>query len=89
MRIKDGFKLRKVMGESVVVGEGVEQIDFNKLVTLNRSATYLWQSVENKEFNVDDLVSLLVNKYNVPIDLALKDAAYIADEWINNGLVER
>lgn len=89
MRIKDGFKLRKVMGESVVVGEGVEQIDLNKLVTLNRSATYLWQSVENKEFNVDDLVSLLVNKYNVPIDLALKDAAYIADEWINNGLVER
>lgn len=89
MRIKDGFKLRKVMGESVVVGEGVEQIDFNKLVTLNRSATYLWQSVENKEFNVDDLVSLLVNKYNVPIDLALKDAAYIAEEWINNGLVER
>lgn len=89
MRIKSGFTLRKVMGESVVVGEGVEQIDFNKLVTLNRSATFLWQSVENKDFNVDDLVSLLVTKYQVPIDLAIKDAAYIADEWIKNGLVER
>lgn len=89
MRIIEGFKIRTVMGESVVVGEGVEQIDFNKLVTLNTTATYLWKSVENKDFTVDDLVEILIKKYNVPLDLALKDAAYIADEWVKNGLVRR
>ena len=89
MRIVEGFKIRTVMGESVIIGEGVEQIDFNKLVTLNTTATYLWKSVENKEFTVDDLVEILMEKYGVPLDLANKDAAYIVDEWIKNGLVRR
>jgi len=89
MRIVEGFKIRTVMGESVVVGEGVAQINFNKLVTLNKTATYLWKSVENQEFTIDDLVDILIKKYNLPLHLAIKDAEYIADEWIKNGLVKR
>lgn len=87
MRIIEGFRLRNVMGQATIVGEGVGQIDFNKLITLNDSATYLWQSVENKEFDVHTLANLLVDKYGIDQDTALTDAKAIADKWIEIGVV--
>ena len=87
MRIIEGFRLRDVLGQATIVGEGVEQIDFNKLITLNDSAAYLWQSVEGKEFDVQTLANLLVDKYGIDQDTALTDAKAIANKWIEIGVV--
>lgn len=87
MRIIEGFILRNVMGQATIVGEGVGQIDFNKLITLNDSAAYLWQSVENKEFDMQTLANLLVDKYGIDQDTALTDAKAIANKWIEIGVV--
>lgn len=87
MRIIEGFILRNVMGQATIVGEGVGQIDFNKLITLNNSAAYLWQSVEGKEFDVQTLANLLVDKYGIDQDTALTDAKAIANKWIEIGVV--
>jgi hypothetical protein len=87
MRIIDGFILRNVMGQATIVGEGVGQIDFNKLITLNDSAAYLWQSVEGKEFDMQTLANLLVDKYGIDQDTALTDAKAIANKWIEIGVV--
>ena len=54
MRIIEGFRLRQVMGQATIIGEGIGQIDFNKLITLNTTAAYLWQSVEGKVFSIDE-----------------------------------
>ena len=88
MKIIDGFRLREVIGQSIVIGEGVNQVDFNKLVTLNDSATYLWKAVEGKEFEVETLASLLIEKYGIDEELATKDAAALAAQWKETGLVE-
>lgn len=87
MRIIEGFILRNVMGQATIVGEGVGQIDFNKLITLNDSAAYLWQSVEDKEFDMQTLANLLVDKYGIDQDTALTDAKAIANKWIEIGVV--
>lgn len=87
MRIIEGFRLRNVMGQATIVGEGVGQIDFNKLITLNNSAAYLWQSVEGKEFDMQTLANLLVDKYGIDQDTALTDAKAIANKWIEIGVV--
>ena len=88
MKIIDGFRLREVIGQSIVIGEGVNQVDFNKLVTLNDSAAYLWKAVEGKEFEVETLASLLIEKYGIDEELATKDAAALAAQWTETGLVE-
>ena len=88
MKIIDGFRLREVIGQSIVIGEGVNQVDFNKLVTLNDSAAYLWKAVEGKEFEVETLASLLIEKYGIDEELATKDAAVLAAQWKETGLVE-
>ena len=41
MKIKEGFVLRTIVGENVVIGEGLAQINFNKMICLNSSAAYL------------------------------------------------
>ncbi|MBO4755394.1 MAG: PqqD family protein [Bacteroidales bacterium] len=88
MKIKDGFILRTICGEHVVVGEGLAQVNFNKMLSLNASAAYLWNEVTGKEFTVEDLTSLLTEKYDVSADKAAEDAAKVAEIWIREGVVE-
>lgn len=87
MKIIEGFKLREVAGQSVVAGEGLQQIDFNRLIALNPTAAYLWKQVEAKEFTAATLASLLAARYEVDEETARKDAADIADEWLKAGLI--
>ena len=88
MRIIEGFRLRDVMGQATIVGEGVGQIDFNKLITLNESAAYLWQNVEGKDFEISTLATLLMEKYGIDSETAEKDAEAIAKKWIEIGVIE-
>ena len=88
MRIKAGFTLREIGADHVVVPEGIEVIDFNKLINLNNSAKYLWENLEGKDFNVEDIVSLLTGKYNVTKEKALADAKLLVDRLIEIGLIE-
>ncbi|MBR5836750.1 MAG: PqqD family protein [Bacteroidales bacterium] len=88
MKIVEGFRLREIMGQATVIGEGVNQVDFNKLITLNATAAYLWKEVEGKDFNQANLADLLVKKYGIDEELAQKDAAAVLDKWIEIGLVK-
>lgn len=88
MKIVEGFRLRDVMGQATVIGEGVNQVNFNKLITLNSSAAFLWKAIEGKDFDVDTLKSLLMEEYGIDAQLAEKDAESIAKQWSETGLVE-
>ena len=87
MRIIEGFRLRDVMGQATVIGEGVEQVNFSKLITLNTSAAYLWRAVEGKVFDIEMLAALLVEEYGIDEELAAHDAKELADKWVEAGLV--
>ena len=88
MKIIDGFRLRDVMGQATVIGEGVNQVDFNKLITLNSSAAFLWKQVEGREFDVELLADLLTGEYCIDRNIAEKDAAAIIRQWSEIGLVQ-
>ena len=88
MKIIEGFRLRDVMGQATVIGEGVDQVNFSKLITLNSSAAFLWRAVEGKEFDVETLAGLLVSEYGIDEALAAADAKAIAERWVEIGLVK-
>lgn len=88
MKIKEGFTLRTICGEHVVVGEGLAQVNFNKLLSLNESAAWLWEQVSGKEFTPEDLAALLQEKYDVTAEIALQDARKLADSWAEQGVAE-
>ena len=88
MRIKKGFELRAVCGEHIIVAYGIENIDFNKVISLNESATYLWKNVVDKDFDVETMASLLQQEYEVDAETAKRDAQALLDEWTKVGLTE-
>ena len=87
MKTIEGFRLRPLGKEFIVVGEGPSQVDFNKMIALNESAAYLWKAVLEKDFTVQDLANLLVERYGIDMELALKDSDAIAQKWIEAGIV--
>ncbi len=88
MKIKEGFTLRTICGEHVVIGEGLAQVNFNKMLSLNGSAAYLWEQLKGKEFTEEDAVRLLTDKYDVTPERALEDVKKLLEEWKNQGVME-
>ena len=88
MRIKEGFVLRTICGQSVVSPEGTRNVNFSKLVSLNETAAYLYKAVEGQEFTPETLADLLLKEYEVDRETALKDAAAQCEQWKEIGIVE-
>ncbi len=89
MRIKEGFTLRHMLGEHVVVGEGLAQVNFNKILALNESASYLWEAVSGKDFTEQELTQLLLDRYEVTPEQAAADVAKLVASWEEQGVLAR
>lgn len=89
MRIKEGFVLRKLKDKYIVVGEGLAQVNFNHIITLNESAAYLWEQVGNRDFSVHDLANLLVDRYKIAPETALEDAARWTEKLLEKDVMTR
>jgi len=89
MKIKTGFKLRTIVGEHIITGEGVERVNFNKIITLNDTAVYLWENLVGKEFTEDDVVKLLTDEYEVTEEIARKDVKNLLSKWEEAGLLDK
>ena len=88
MKLRKGFALREICGERIVVPEGIDVINFNKLISLNGSAKYLWEALQGKDFTVQDVAKLLTDKYEVEEATALSDAEKLINKWQEIGLIE-
>ena len=88
MKIKEGFVLREMCGENIVAAEGLEHINFNKLISLNESAAYLWKELCGKEFTIEEMAELLIARYGIDKELALKDSAALCEAWVKAGIAE-
>lgn len=70
MKIKDGFVLREVAGDTVVLPSG--DLNINAMITLNESAAFLWKKME-QEITEEELVAAVLAEFeDVDKDLAEK-----------------
>ena len=67
MKIKDGFVLREVAGDTVVLPTGDLEID--AMITLNETAAVLWKAAQ-EEVTVEQLTAVLMEKYEVDEETA-------------------
>ena len=63
MKLKEGFILRTVAGETIVLPSG-DELDLNMMITLNDTGKFLWQQLENGA-EMDELVAALLAEYDV------------------------
>ena len=88
MKFIEGFVLREIVGQSIVCGEGIKQFNFNKLLSLNESAAWLWKQLESKTFTTADVAKLLEDEYQISAETAAADAESIVKQWIDAGVIE-
>lgn len=79
MKIKSGYILREVANQYIVVPTGNEALNFNGIITLNKTGKFLWELLQTSQTK-ETLVSSLLAHYNVTQDVANADV----EEFINN-----
>lgn len=88
MRISKGYTLRTLGQEYILVAEGLEAANFNRMISMNASAAFLWKEVEDKEFDSEMLVQLLLDNYDITREVAEKDVAALLKSLNEAGVVE-
>ena len=65
MKIKDGYRIRKVGSKSVVVAPG--GINFTGLITVNETGTFIWNMLSDGA-ETEEIVSALAKECDVQPD---------------------
>lgn len=87
MKLKSGFILRELRGQSVVVAVGDATKSFNGIIKLNESSAYLWKQLKG-EFSKESLVQALLDEYDVDNEVAIKNVDYFVSTLKDNGIIE-
>lgn len=85
MKIKDGFLLRQVAGQSVVLPIGNE-LDMNMMITLNDTGAFLWERLQS-ETDEAALVAALLGEYDVDEDRARACVRQFVEKLNANGFL--
>ena len=88
MKLKEQYKVREMAGEHVIIMQGKHGSDLTKIISLNESALYLWGELSGKEFSVESVAELLVERYGIDNELAIKDAQHWVDKLVECKVIE-
>lgn len=88
MKRADGWILRTVCGEKVLVGEGLEALGAGRMLSLNGTAAWLWDEAGAQgEFTAESLAEALCEAYQVDPETARNDVENLLTQWIKLGLI--
>lgn len=87
MKIKEGFMLRNVAENNVVVAVGKATLDFSGLITLNTSGAFLWSLMQN-DTSIDEMAKKMCEVYDVDFETAKADINDFADKLKGAGIIE-
>ena len=87
MKFKEGYKVRSMAGENVVIMQGTAGSDMTRIISLNDSSLLLWNELQGKEFEVADVANILVETYNIDLAVAENDAKAWVEKLAECGLI--
>jgi hypothetical protein len=67
LRIKSGFDIVNVDGHYVIKGEK----SLNQTIILDEISLFLWNNLKDREFTKNEMLELLLNKFEISTVLAL------------------
>lgn len=86
MRVKDGFVLREVAGQTVVIATGEASRDFHGMVKLNETGRVIWESLANGVSEAG-IVERLTAEYDVTPEKAADDVATFVAQMRDAGFL--
>ena len=85
LKLREGFILREVAGETVVIPSG-DELDLNMMITLNETGRFLWERIA-QGIEEADLVAALLAEYEVDEATAKAAVARFAAQLRDKGFL--
>lgn len=86
MKIKNGFVIRSVGGEHIVVPVGEMSKNFHGMINLNVTGAFLWQFF-SEDHTLDEGVAAMLKNYDVEETVARRDVKNFIQTLQDNGFL--
>lgn len=87
MKVKDGYILKKVAGENIVIATGEARLSFNGIITFNEVGAEVFTRLDGTR-TVDQITQEIASLYNAPKEIIEKDINKLIEKMRNHGLIE-
>ena len=87
MKIKDGFVLREVGGQAVVIATGGASKTFHGMIKLNSTAMDIWKLMESG-LDAESIADSITEKYNIDRESAASDIKEFIEKMEKAGFIE-
>ena len=87
MKIKEGFVLREVANQAIVIAVGKASESFKGMIKMNQTSKDIWNYIQNG-VDVEDIVLEMKKKYDVDETVIRKDVLYIISVLRENNILE-
>ena len=88
MKIKAGFILREIAGNSIIVPVGEASKSFNGMINVNSTGALLFKLMQEKDMSKEELTSELTKEYDVSADIAGRDVEAFMKKISDAGICE-
>lgn len=86
MKLKEGFILREVAGQTVVLPSG-DDLNLNMMITLNDTGAFLWKQLEQEQDEAA-LTAALLAEYEVDEATASAAVAAFVEQLNEHGFLQ-
>lgn len=87
MKIKEGFMLRSVADNYVVVPVGKASLEFKGLINLNHVGAFIWKCLETETTTVE-VINKVKNEYGIDDELATRDVTAFINKLVEAKLLD-
>lgn len=87
MKIKDGYILKKVAGENIVIATGEARLSFNGIITFNEVGAEVFERLDGTR-TLEQITDEIASIYNAPREIIESDIKKLIEKMKNQGLVE-
>jgi hypothetical protein len=87
MKIKEGFVLRKMGEQAVVVSVGAVSDGFNGMIKLNETGEFLWNQLQTDKTE-EQLIDAIVEDYDVSKEVAQGGVHAFVEKLMKAGIIE-
>ena len=87
MKIKEGFMLRNVADNYIVVPVGKASLEFKGLINLNGVGAFIWECLE-KETTMEEVIDKVIKEYNIDNELATQDVNNFINKLVEAKLLD-
>ena len=71
MRIKDGFELKNMHGEYIVISKEKKDTMPSNSIILTDTAVFLWDLLKNKDVTKAEMLNALIENFDISTVLAI------------------